>query len=503
MKERQIVFNTSATIVQVVLSGVVLFVIYRFLLNTVGIAQLGVWSIVTATTTLTRAGDFGLSGSIVKFVAKYRARNDEANVVGVINTALISIGLFIGGLILLLGPLYRLLFEAIVPAKGLSVAVELLPFALFSLWVSTLASVFQASLNGCQRNDLYSLTTVAGQVLYLFFALVLVPSQNLLGIAYAQAIQSLFLLVASGLLLKKEISSLSLLPRLWSKPLFREMLGYGLNFQVTSIAAQLMDPLTKVFLTKFGGLSQVGYYEMANRLILQLRSLLVSANQVFVPVVADMQEQDPSRIKAFYLEAYEVLTYVSIPFYGAILAFSPLISVLWIGHFEQEFITTAVFLTVGWFINNQIATAYSVFLGVGKLRWNTLSQITTAILNACLGLVLGQAFGAHGVLFAWILAVAIGSGIVVGAYHREQNIPLIHLLPRVHLWLVLGSIMGVSFCAWVFAELRTTYSPGLTITLAVGIYGLFTMIPFYNNPVRVRIVNHLAKAFPRLRTIVR
>ena len=34
----------------------------------------------------------------------------------------------------------------------------------------------------------------------------------------------------------------------------------------------------------------VGYYEMASRLVVQLRSLIVSANQVMIPVIAESQE---------------------------------------------------------------------------------------------------------------------------------------------------------------------------------------------------------------------
>jgi O-antigen/teichoic acid export membrane protein len=51
----------------------------------------------------------------------------------------------------------------------------------------------------------------------------------------------------------------------------------------------LYDPITKALLTKFGGLSLVGYYEMANKLIYQIRSLKVSANQILVPAFADLK----------------------------------------------------------------------------------------------------------------------------------------------------------------------------------------------------------------------
>jgi hypothetical protein len=49
----------------------------------------------------------------------------------------------------------------------------------------------------------------------------------------------------------------------------------------------LIDPVIKALLVKFGGLSPVAYYEMAQRMVMQFRSLLVSAAQVMVPMVAN------------------------------------------------------------------------------------------------------------------------------------------------------------------------------------------------------------------------
>ena len=64
------------TIAQVVVSSVILFFLYRYLLNTIGVAKLGVWSVVMAAASASRMSELGLSGSVVKFVAKYKAHSD-------------------------------------------------------------------------------------------------------------------------------------------------------------------------------------------------------------------------------------------------------------------------------------------------------------------------------------------------------------------------------------------------------------------------------------------
>ena len=71
---------------QVLVSGITLFGLYKFIYRTLGPANLGLWSLVLATTGLARFTDLGLSGSLGRFVARHRALKDEAKAVLVIET---------------------------------------------------------------------------------------------------------------------------------------------------------------------------------------------------------------------------------------------------------------------------------------------------------------------------------------------------------------------------------------------------------------------------------
>ena len=75
---RRLISNAAVSVVQTVISGVVLFLLYRYLLDHLGTEQLGLWSVILASTSVARLSDLGLTGSVVKFVARYRAlKNDE------------------------------------------------------------------------------------------------------------------------------------------------------------------------------------------------------------------------------------------------------------------------------------------------------------------------------------------------------------------------------------------------------------------------------------------
>ena len=70
-----------------------LFFLYRFLIRSVGVERLGVWSLVLAATSIVTLANQGFSTSIVKFVAKYAVRENGEDVSALMQTALVSVGL--------------------------------------------------------------------------------------------------------------------------------------------------------------------------------------------------------------------------------------------------------------------------------------------------------------------------------------------------------------------------------------------------------------------------
>ena len=65
---KQVFLNARVSIAQTIVVGLVLFILYRYLLATIGVEQLGLWSVVLASTSISRISELGLSGSVVKFL---------------------------------------------------------------------------------------------------------------------------------------------------------------------------------------------------------------------------------------------------------------------------------------------------------------------------------------------------------------------------------------------------------------------------------------------------
>lgn len=475
MRSISVTRNAGMAVIQALVSGGTLFLLYRYLLQELGSDKVGIWAIVLATASASRISEMGFTGSAVKFTAQYLARGEADRAAGVIQTTVITIGVILAGVLTIGYPVIIWLMAKFIPVANLPSAYSILPYALVSVWIGAVAGVYTSGLEGCQRIDLRAWVSMSVAILFLGFTWILVPRYGLVGLAWAQIGQGGSMLIGSWLLLQRELPALPLLPSGWRYALFREMFQYGANFQVTSIFSMLFEPVTKALMAKYGGLSLTAYYEMANRMVIQFRSLLVAANQVVVPRIAALHEREPEAVRDTYRESYRIVFFLALPLYAGIAAVAPLASELWIGHYELSFVRYSMLLAAGFWLNTLVGPAYFVNLGTGLLRWNTLSHVGIGILNGVLGYLLGSVLGGDGVILGYVLALVAGSSLIVLGYHHEHHIPLAELLPRESKKLFITCFAGL-LPGWIIFNLcdspgKPLAKAGLSLLLSIVIIG--------------------------------
>ena len=489
MQKKQIKKNIILSVTQFLFVGIILFILYKFLLNKLGAELFGVWSLVLSATTFANIANMGFSGSVIKYVSQSLANNDVEKVIDIIETSAISIGVSVGLVLLISYPLAKWFLRIIIPNSHISEALKILPYAMLSLWISVIAGVFQAGLDGHQRIDISSAITIFRMVSYLILCLIFVPAWGLMGLACAHVIQACILTIVSWGMLKRQIPTLPPVPYRWSSDLFHEMMGYGLNIQMITICQMLYDPITKGLLVKFGGLDLAGYYEMANRMVIQLRGLIVAAVQVLVPTIANLKEKNPESIHKVYKEAYGLVLFIALPYFSAIIAMAPVISRMWIGYYESSFVAFSILLSFGWFVNTLVTPAYFTDFGIGNLTWNTRGHLIMAVSNVMFGLLLGYISGGRGVVIAWMLSLVVGSITILLSFHQRNKIPFSDIFPKDYLFVGLSSLAGFSVSLWAYRNL----SNNLSLMSVTGVVLLTAIIvpafPLWQHPMRKRLMD--------------
>jgi O-antigen/teichoic acid export membrane protein len=489
--------SAALSVAQVIVAGGALLLFYHYLVATIGVTAVGLWSVVLATTAVGRIADFGLGGGVSRFVARAGAQHNPLRAATYVETAAVSTAVVSGLLAAIAFPLLQSLLPILVGRENVGIAAALLPYALLSFWITTITSIFQGGLDGALRVDLRNLILIASPVLQLGLGMLFVHWNGVMGLAYAQLIQAVMILALSLTALAQVLPALSLLPRKWDYSILREMVGFGWTLQVTSIAVLLFEPVTKGLLARFGGLASAGYYEMATRMIQQLRALLINANQVLVPAIADARERDPRRAGVLYRESYKVVCFLALLMSGAVMMSLPAICRLWIGHYDNRFVAFATLLTIGWFFNALTGPAYFAAIGAGRMHWNLLGHITMAAINVPAGYLFGLWWGGTGVVVGAMLSLVAGSVVILVKNHRQEGEPLNGLVPPGTALLLSASLIGIAvgFLSYYLGQRADHIVLRSVVSLAV--WGGIIAWPAWRHPVRARLAASWTALFPR------
>lgn len=498
--KKKLAVSAGSSIIQTVVSGVTTFILFKFILATIGAEKLGIWSLVIAASSTVQVANLGMSGSIVKYVADCDAAGDKKGMSVVIQTTVISIALVTFALILGAYPAVKAYLDFALNAHLYREAVEILPIAMLAFLITMVAGIYQGALYGCQLIVHRNVILMTDSISYLVLCVVLMPRYGLLGLAYARLAQNCFTLLFSVVLLRRYIPQLPLFPLHWSKARFKHMFAYAANFQFISVLVMLSDPITKGFLSKYGNVSMVGYYEIANRMVQIFRALLVNANQVLVPTFARLEKLDPEKVSSAYIASYQIVFYLTIPGLCLLAISAPLISEILIGRYEPFFVWSMIVLCAGWLINTLSVPAYFATMGTGNMKGNVISHVAMTAVNVLLIYAFGYLWGGIGIVLAWSVALAIGGVILNMMHYRAYKIALRNAIPEASRLLTALCLFGLAVAYGIWGQLPRIESslmnelawtnPWASImapSVMVVIFALIIGVPMWTHPLRRKL----------------
>jgi O-antigen/teichoic acid export membrane protein len=420
--------NAAWALAEVAASAVVLFFLYRVIVGQLGVKALGIWSLVLATTSLGRLADLGTAAGLGRFVAIAGARQEKDKTIVYVETAIITNLLLYSAIALVLwAPAYYAL-SLTTSDEVLATARALLPFSLVSFVLIGVASASTGAIVGQQRSDQKSMIVIAGLVLQFLASVAFLPYGGLRGLAWAQIAQyALVISLGWTLFLRNNRGSWTIrLPRHWNREVFRELIGFGAKLQAATIISFLLDPTVKFLMSTYGGLEALGFFEMAQRLVMQVRQIIVMPNQVLMPGFAHLMETHPQRIEPLYHRAMTLSLVGGFALLGSVALASPIVCYVWTGRVTPLFVQFTVILAAAWFANLVAAPAYLLGVASGRIVWNLWGHLISLIGTLVAGILLGRSFGALGI------AVGAGSMLALGSLfsmYRNSHMLGLHAFP--------------------------------------------------------------------------
>jgi O-antigen/teichoic acid export membrane protein len=400
--------NGMLSALQIVAATGGMFLVYRDVSVLLGLAALGAWSICLSIATPIAFFDLGASDAVVRQVASRIATGNKIASLHVVRTALAicTVGGLVGAAILAL-PVWLLASHfTSVPQMQLP-GLVLGAFAV--VFLNTLGFACTGALEGLERYDLKLAVSLVSVAVLVLSSQYLIPRFAIYGLVIAFVLQSASNFVLSFGIASRALNVGSNLVPPPSLATAQELVSVGFPIKAFGFVNLIIEPLTRLLIGHFGTLHLVGVYEVASRIVVQLRLLVVSATQAALPRMMKAASSGVSASRAVH--AFTVRANA----WGCITAFSLLaLSLPWLlrlvtGRNDHETIVFGLVLLLGWLTNALSAPFFFRNVATLKVRRIWISAFIIAGVNLFAGLTLGAVFDAVGVVIALSLGVALGS----------------------------------------------------------------------------------------------
>jgi O-antigen/teichoic acid export membrane protein len=463
--------NVGTRYMAIILDALIGLVLLPFNVHHLGQSAYGLWMLTASLTTYFSVLDLGFGGSIVKFIAQYRAKrdvqglNDIASTLFVIFTVMGVIGY--ATFLVLAFNIQRVFSLA---PEQLSTGRTLL--LIIGVYVSTGLpfSIFGGVINGFQRYDLNNVVGVGSSVVVAAVNVVML----LAGASLVQLVMvTTTLRIATYFLYRlnayRVFPALRIQPSRFQWSRVRELTSFSVYVSIIDWSNKLNYSIDAIVIGAYISSAAVALWTVPQRLAEMLQRLTNQLNGVLFPVVVDSDAGNrPERLRAIFIQGTRLSLISVVPLAAAMfLLMDPLIRA-WVGPKFAESIVVAQILIVVVAIRVGNATATTVLKGAGQHRLLAFTNAGTAIANVVLSLLWIRHYGLIGQAMGTLLPVAFSAGVILWpAACRRVNVGLFMSF-REAVWPTLWPIVAMAI---VVVPLREALPARLWAVALAGAVG--------------------------------
>jgi O-antigen/teichoic acid export membrane protein len=394
------------------------FVVPRMISDHLGQTTLGIWDFAWSFVSYFGLVQLGLGGSISRYVAKFRARNDVEG----LSRSVSTIAVFqrsVGWLAMVLAVLSAFWVLPMFGAK-LGDAVPMARWVLLFLGVeialSITLSVYGAVIVGCHRWDLHnSVSAAAYGVVAVGMIAVLLLGGGLPELALVHCV-----VMVGGQLVRRPLSrkvcpELRIEWRLASWRDFKEQARYSVKTMLPSISSLLSNQALSLLIAGFLGPASLAVFSRARSLTTTLSTLAMKFGNIVVPTASALQARnDQQALRDTLFKTPAIISCLTLPVIISMGMLGDHVIRLWMG--EAYVLQGLVpILCVGTYATVVQEPVWSLLSGMNAHGRIALAKLGAACFSALL-LTLGlwwQHWGLLGAAFCFVLPQLLVDGLFV------------------------------------------------------------------------------------------
>jgi O-antigen/teichoic acid export membrane protein len=253
----------------------------------------------------------------------------------------------------------------------------------------------------------------------LLISILLLPyKSSLLDISYCYLVQNTIGLIYIFYYINKNIIKLYPLSNLDLSNL-KKIIKYGCSVHFTAVGSLAMDPIVRWLIGNTAGVMNVGYYDIASRISAQIRGVIVSANQLAMPIIAIKNNEE---IAIFYKFNFLILKKLLPTIYFSALVLAPLISIIFYGKIIMIFLIFLILILISNLINLYTLPSYFINVIKNKNYINSITLIATLFLTISFTYIFNIIDSDFCVLLSQCLSIVLCSIASIAFFNNKNNI---------------------------------------------------------------------------------
>lgn len=393
--------------------------------------------------------DFGLSGSISRFVSKYRAEKDDQKVnqfLGIVYKLYIIIDLVILVALCVVFFFLENIFVQLTPAEIDKLRVIFCIAGLFSVM-----SLPFVTLNGIliayERFAVLKTFELLNRVITIvLMIIVLLLGYKLYALVIVNVVVGIGIIVFKVVYIKKN-TTINVDFGYKDKSTLRHILKFSAWIMVISVAQRFILNITPTVLGIFSGTIQISIFAIGMAIEGYTWTFANALNGLFLPKVTRMvtENDDREEITNLMIKVGRIqLIIVGLLLVG-FTSMGRQFMVLWMGTDFVNSYFVAVLLILPGVITYTQEIAYNLLMAIDEIKYRAVMHILAATISIILSVVLSRHYGAIGSAIGIFIGLMAGSVIGMNfVYHKVLKINIVRFFKECHCKMLVPLVLSTA-----------------------------------------------------------
>ena len=394
--------NIISNWMEIIVTTLAVFVLYPFLVDTMGKSQYGVWLLIASLTGYFNMLQLGIPAAVVKHISGFYAEKKIDKVNQVVNSSL-SLFLGLAFIVLIAGIIIMFSADKIfkIPPEYVNTAKIAIIIVTVNVALNFVFEVFEGIMHAFENFVILNAIKVSLIIVRVIVTFIVITFKNgLMALAIILAGISLLQGIGLWLYIKNKYRFLRFSFNLFDKEIVRQIFHYSVYALLLQLAARLAFQTDPMVIGMVISTSAIVYFSVGNNFMIYLMEFIRGISRALMPKSSSLDSQDKQKqIREIYLR-YSRLTFLIVLMAGLLLIlFGKDFIAMWMGEsFREPSGNVLIILAISYiFFLVQRGIGHPILMGMSKLKFPTFVMLGGALLNFLISIYLGKIYNIYGV----------------------------------------------------------------------------------------------------------